>query len=533
MKKTIMIQCMLAMVPSFLHAQWVFPGFSGDPFWGGHVDILEDTETRAIVSYISDPAKMGEAAARIDWGATHSADWGGSTSLKHFNMDSTAVYDFSPYDSLIFWYDNLMPSDLPGTVHFRFNLCDVSDSENGAKTYDVAETEYWYSFHTILDDDPGWKRIALPLADVREDPNGLGFDLKGWYGIAGNDMLDLDQIKGFQMEFSIASAMGDVAFGTFVLDGLMLTSAGGDTMAFLGFEGNPFWGGQVDITEDTETNAVISYVSDPVQVGNAAMRVDWGVTHNQSWGGGAYLRHFHFDSLKVYDFSPYDSLIFWYNNFMPSDLPGTVHLRFNLCDVSDSPSGAKTYNTGETEYWYSFHYILDDLPGWNRISIPLADVREDPNGLGFDRKGWYGIEGNDILDLDQIKGFQMEFSMASAMGDIAFGTIVLDELTLVREGWQNAVPEAPAGPAAFRLSQNYPNQFNPSTSIPFTLAHDSRVRIAVFDLQGRRITVLEDGRFPAGSHAVHFSAGNLPSGAYVYQIDADSGSLRRKMVLIK
>ncbi|MBN1894709.1 T9SS type A sorting domain-containing protein, partial [bacterium] len=206
---------------------------------------------------------------------------------------------------------------------------------------------------------------------------------------------------------------------------------------------------------------------------------------------------------------------------------------FNLCDVSDSPDGAKTYNTGETEYWYSLHYILDDPPGWNRISIPLADIREDPNGLGFDRKGWFGIEGNDILDLDQIKGFQMEFSMASTMGDIAFGTIVLDELTLVQEGWQNAVPSASAGPVSFRLLQNYPNPFNPSTSIPFTLAHESRVKVTVFDMQGRMIATVAEGRYAAGPHTVHFTAGNLPSGAYVCRIDAGGQRMERKMILTK
>lgn len=302
---------------------------------------------------------------------------------------------------------------------------------------------------------------------------------------------------------------------------------------FPGFSGDPFWGGQIDIEEDREHKAVVSYVSDPVQVGNSALRIDWGVTHSQSWGGSTSLRHFHMDSMAVYNLSSYDSLIFWYYNLEPSSLPGKVHLRFNLCDVSDSPDGANTYNVAETEYWYSFNYILDDEPGWKRIAIPLVDYRQDPNGKGFNRTGWYGIAGNDQLDLDMIKGFQLEFSISATQGDVAFGSIVLDELMLVSEGWSSVLRLPIEHVSNFELFQNYPNPFNSSTVIRFSLPQAGAIRVVVYDVNGREIKRLIDGHLSAGAYSIPFVADGLSSGVYFCVIEGEGFSQKTKMVLLK
>ncbi|MDZ7262632.1 MAG: hypothetical protein ONB05_11075, partial [candidate division KSB1 bacterium] len=356
MKKYWLVVGLSLLVPGLVLGQWVFNNFEGDPFWGDQVDREENLETRAIISYVSDPAKFGQGALKIEWGATHNQSWGGGAYLNHVHPDSLGVFDFSEYDSLILWYYNESPSSLPGKVHLRFNLGDVSDSPTGYNTYSFGNMEYWYTFNYILDDPPGWRKLSFPLADVREDPQGKGFNRTGWYGIAGNDHLDLDAIKGFQLEFSISATQGDVAMGTIILDQMMLKKVDGDTMVlFRDFDRHPYWSGQVDIEEGLEHKAIVSYVSEPVKFGQAAMKIEWGATHDQSWGGGAYLNHLHPDSLEAYDFSEYDSLILWYYNESPSSLPGKVHLRFNLGDVSDSPTGYNTYSFGNMEYWYTFN----------------------------------------------------------------------------------------------------------------------------------------------------------------------------------
>lgn len=88
-------------------------------------------------------------------------------------------------------------------------------------------------------------------------------------------------------------------------------------------------------------------------------------------------------------------------------------------------------------------------------------------------------------------------------------------------------------PAAYRLAPNYPNPFNPATAIGFDLPEAARVRLAVFDVLGREVALLVDEQRPAGRHAVRFEAGHLPSGVYLYRLEAGSYRETRRLVLQK
>lgn len=94
--------------------------------------------------------------------------------------------------------------------------------------------------------------------------------------------------------------------------------------------------------------------------------------------------------------------------------------------------------------------------------------------------------------------------------------------------------------APFRLavSQNTPNPFNPRTLIPFTVTRDCRVTVEVFDLTGRMVTVLADGAFPAGTHALSWDARDdrgrvVSSGTYLYRVTAGKNSVTRKMLFLR
>lgn len=88
-------------------------------------------------------------------------------------------------------------------------------------------------------------------------------------------------------------------------------------------------------------------------------------------------------------------------------------------------------------------------------------------------------------------------------------------------------------PGNFQLLQNFPNPFNPSTHIRFYLPEDSPVRLAVYDLTGREVALLEDMHFPAGEHVSSFDAVNLSSGVYMYRLEAGNFSQVKKMTLLK
>lgn len=94
--------------------------------------------------------------------------------------------------------------------------------------------------------------------------------------------------------------------------------------------------------------------------------------------------------------------------------------------------------------------------------------------------------------------------------------------------------EDPAGiPDVIELHQNYPNPFNPVTSISFKIPTAGNVELDVFDLLGRKVTTLIDGRVQAGSHSYNFDASELSSGIYLYRLKTENTSLTRKMTLIK
>ncbi|MCH8874350.1 T9SS type A sorting domain-containing protein [candidate division KSB1 bacterium] len=88
-------------------------------------------------------------------------------------------------------------------------------------------------------------------------------------------------------------------------------------------------------------------------------------------------------------------------------------------------------------------------------------------------------------------------------------------------------------PEAYSLNQNYPNPFNPTTQIQFSLPQDSDIRLAVFDLLGREVQVLAEGRYTAGTYSVAFDGTNLASGVYLYQLQAGTQRLTGEMILMK
>ncbi|MDR9415581.1 MAG: T9SS type A sorting domain-containing protein [Gracilimonas sp.] len=86
---------------------------------------------------------------------------------------------------------------------------------------------------------------------------------------------------------------------------------------------------------------------------------------------------------------------------------------------------------------------------------------------------------------------------------------------------------------SFRLDQNYPNPFNPTTSISYAINSPSNIQLAVYNMLGQEIQVLEQGMKAAGNYSVNFDASNLNSGMYLYQLKTKAGTITRKMMLIK
>ena len=102
-------------------------------------------------------------------------------------------------------------------------------------------------------------------------------------------------------------------------------------------------------------------------------------------------------------------------------------------------------------------------------------------------------------------------------------------------GWQdpskikipkNIIPDKP------KLGHNYPNPFNPSTKIKFSIPKPEHVKIEVYTIIGQKIEILLNKQMPVGYHEVNFNAKNLSSGIYLYKIEAGEFQDVKKMVLI-
>jgi hypothetical protein len=88
-------------------------------------------------------------------------------------------------------------------------------------------------------------------------------------------------------------------------------------------------------------------------------------------------------------------------------------------------------------------------------------------------------------------------------------------------------------PGGFLISPPYPNPFTLRTELAYRLAASGPVRLAVYDALGRTVAVLVDRHQAPGHHRVVFEAGSLPSGLYVYRLEAGARSESRTMLLVK
>ncbi len=106
--------------------------------------------------------------------------------------------------------------------------------------------------------------------------------------------------------------------------------------------------------------------------------------------------------------------------------------------------------------------------------------------------------------------------------------------------WEITLPTTTTGiatnhdlPEHFALEQNYPNPFNPTTVIRGEWTGKSDVRLVVYDILGRPVATLTNGRYPAGQYSFTFNAAGLASGVYFYRLTAGKFTATKSMVVVK
>ncbi|MCE1164022.1 MAG: T9SS type A sorting domain-containing protein [Bacteroidetes bacterium] len=156
-----------------------------------------------------------------------------------------------------------------------------------------------------------------------------------------------------------------------------------------------------------------------------------------------------------------------------------------------------------------------------------------------------GFPGNLSSGTVQYK-LNSAYSSGTAMPVVAIyrnGTSQLADVTYAGSGpsdcWFDAenLPtgiNVPIGTAdRYDLEQNFPNPFNPSTAIIFSIAKPEFVKLAVYDISGREVEVMLNRQMNQGKYSIDFNAKGLSSGVYFYKLTAGNFTSVKKMILIK
>lgn len=178
---------------------------------------------------------------------------------------------------------------------------------------------------------------------------------------------------------------------------------------------------------------------------------------------------------------------------------------------------------------------------WSRANIGLS---EHCGGKAFAFYGAYLFAGTDCGVFLSSNGGATWAKANSGLTDtlvLALAVSGANLLALTYGGvWTRRLPEMTSAsttanvfPSSFSLDQNFPNPFNPSTTIGYGLPERSQVTLTVFNTLGQSVSTLVNGDLEAGYHEVTFDGKNLSSGLYFYRIQAGSFVETRRLLLIR
>lgn len=165
-------------------------------------------------------------------------------------------------------------------------------------------------------------------------------------------------------------------------------------------------------------------------------------------------------------------------------------------------------------------------------SLPSADVEEFPVLIS-------GGEYPMTLTWNMKEGREYDLRSLDAQGHLqrnslsGSGRVVLNYAqpgSVVLEG---KPATSRVMPVSFALEQNFPNPFNPSTTIRYRLPATVHANLSVYNMLGQQVATLVDGIQEAGEHSITFSGFTLTSGVYMYRLSAGAYSEQKKLLLLK
>ncbi len=157
--------------------------------------------------------------------------------------------------------------------------------------------------------------------------------------------------------------------------------------------------------------------------------------------------------------------------------------------IADYESNPKLKGAGNSSIQHTYQFIDDDIIIGNSYQYKLAD-----------------------LDYAGRRTFHKAVSISTQSSKYLKDEPIADE---------------------YLLLNNYPNPFNPSTAISFSIPNSEKVRVTIYNGLGQHIATLVDEELSAGKYTFRWSAQNNSAGVYYYHIETNSFNQTKKMILIK
>ncbi|MBU1919694.1 T9SS type A sorting domain-containing protein, partial [bacterium] len=185
------------------------------------------------------------------------------------------------------------------------------------------------------------------------------------------------------------------------------------------------------------------------------------------------------------------------------------------------------------------------------LPVELASFTATAND-GSIALNWNTASETDVSDFEVLRNSELVYTVearntangaeyAWTDGNVENGTTYTYALMMVgMDGSRTELSTVEATPSfnsatitEYALHQNFPNPFNPETSIAFDVVESGFVTLSVYNVLGQEVASLVNGTMDAGRHVVSFDAANLTSGLYLYRMEANGFTAQMKMVLMK
>jgi len=203
--------------------------------------------------------------------------------------------------------------------------------------------------------------------------------------------------------------------------------------------------------------------------------------------------------------------------------PGIAELGYYINPLNITvtyPNGGESWGVGDTvDIEWTSVYVADikiELSMDNGITWPTTIVDSTPSPGMFTWIVSSQYESQDCV-------IKISSVADSNVYDKSSSFIITSVESLFGEGI----------PKEYKLTQNYPNPFNPNTTIKFALPEPDFVTLSVYNILGEEVSVLVSEELNAGIYKYNWNAINLPSGIYLYRLNAGSYIETMKMVLMK